>query len=86
MVKWKYQPSEYATWMLELEIYKYNVNLEDPMNNYFLPSKYDVGASRQSPMFVEEAVNVIFLLPCNQFYKDRVSCRLLKKKLWIGFI
>ena len=37
LVKWKYQPSKDATWMTEIDISKYNVNLEDLLKNSFLP-------------------------------------------------
>ena len=45
LVKWRNQPIEDASWMIEQEISKYNVLLEELMKNYFLPQEYDVGAS-----------------------------------------
>ena len=45
LVKWKGQPYEDATWMIKLEISKYNVNLEEQLKNYFIPSEYVAGAS-----------------------------------------
>ena len=53
LVKWKDQPSKDAVWMTKIDISKYNVHPKDMLKNYFLPSEYDAGASRQSPLFDE---------------------------------
>ena len=45
LVKWKNQPTEDVSWMIEQEISKYNVFPKYLMKNYFLPWEYDVGAS-----------------------------------------
>ena len=51
LVKWKYHPTEDATWMSELDISEYNVNPEALLKNYFLPPEYDAGATNQNSLF-----------------------------------
>ena len=41
LVKWKNQPLEDATCRTEMEIYKYNVDLEELLKIFFLPLDYD---------------------------------------------